>query len=276
MPHQPTSPNAYEPVDVALSFLGGVLCGADKFSRVAHLRQDPAIAQVLGVEAIASQSTLSRFFALYDRAASDRLNGLHRWAMERLPSRKGGYTLDLDSWSLLHESGQQEGVKQGYTPKGLEPCHRPLIACLAEPKLVAGFWLREGNAQCPQGMPEFIGGLLDQLPSHIHVSCVRADAGFYNEKALQTLEQRNLRYIIALKLYEKWQKYCRHHEEAWKETGVAGIQAQDYPASQSSGAARGWRQGVAGSARLPFSRTDHQPARQLGCGGGVAPVQWPV
>jgi hypothetical protein len=114
-------PPAYDPTDVALGFLGGVLCGADKLSRVAYLRHDPAIAEVLGIEAVASQSTLSRFFALFDQQASNRLNALHVWAAGRLPSLRGGYTLDLDSWSLLHPDGHQEGVTRGYTPKGLEP-----------------------------------------------------------------------------------------------------------------------------------------------------------
>jgi len=227
IPFEPTSPNAYEPTDVALGFLGGVLCGADKLSRVAYLRQDNAIAQVLGIEAVASQSTLSRFLALFGQPASDRLGQLHVWAAGRLPSLRGGYTLDLDSWSLLHEEGHQEGVTRGYTPKGLEPCHRPLIACLAEPKLVAGFWLRKGNAQCPESAPEFVTGLLDQLPKQIRIDCVRADAGFYNEKVLQMLEQRQLHYIIAMKLYKKWQKYCRHSDEAWSATDVPGIEAQE-------------------------------------------------
>jgi len=53
LPHAPTSPNAYAPTDVALGFLGGILAGADKLSRVAYLQHDPAIAQVLGIEAIA-------------------------------------------------------------------------------------------------------------------------------------------------------------------------------------------------------------------------------
>src|SRR4051812_35978135 len=48
LPHQPTSPNAYVPTDIAFGFLGGVLCGADKLSRVAWLQSDPAVAQVLG------------------------------------------------------------------------------------------------------------------------------------------------------------------------------------------------------------------------------------
>src|SRR5215472_3923208 len=95
MPFEPSSPNAYDPSDVALGFMGGVLCGADKLSRVAYLRHDNAIAEVLGIEAVASQSTLSRFLALFDQQASNKLNGLHRWAAGRLPSLPGGYTLDL-------------------------------------------------------------------------------------------------------------------------------------------------------------------------------------
>lgn len=227
LPHEPTSPNAYIPSDVALGLMGGVLCGADKLSRVSYLRYDPAIAEVLGIEAVASQSTLTRFLRTFTQSASDGLNGLHLWAAGRLPSRKDGYTLDLDSWSLLHEEGNQEGVCRGYTPRGLLPCHRPLIACLAEPKLVAGFWLRKGNAQCTENAGEFVSRLLDKLPRHIRVGCVRADAGFYNKEVLGLLERRGLHYIIVLKLYKKWQKYCRHNDQHWTPTDVPGIDAQE-------------------------------------------------
>jgi hypothetical protein len=227
LPQEPVSANAYDPSDVGLSLMGGILCGADKLSRVAYLRDDAAIAPVLGVEQVASQSTLSRFLDDFDKTDSDGLNGLHQWALGRLPSLREGYTLDLDSWALLHRDGHQEGIKVGHTPIGLKPCHRPLIACLAEPKLVAGFWLREGNAQCAQGVPECVSQLLEALPKHIRISCVRADAGFYHEKVLQMLEGRQLHYIVAMKLYTKWQKYCRHSEEAWTQTDVPGIEVQE-------------------------------------------------
>src|ERR1035438_6658517 len=99
LPHDPTSPNAYDPTDVALGYVGGILCGADKLSRVAWLQSDSAVAEVLGVEAIASQSTLSRFFGVFGQKTCNRLNGLHRQAVGSLPSLKAGYTLHLDSWS---------------------------------------------------------------------------------------------------------------------------------------------------------------------------------
>gem|GEM_PF-5998777 len=65
LPHDPTSPNAYDPTDVALGYVGGILAGADKLSRVAWLQSDAAVAEVLGIEAVASESTLSRFFGVF-------------------------------------------------------------------------------------------------------------------------------------------------------------------------------------------------------------------
>ncbi len=43
LPHAPQNGNAYDPTDTALGFISGVLCGADKLARVAHLAHDPAL-----------------------------------------------------------------------------------------------------------------------------------------------------------------------------------------------------------------------------------------
>jgi hypothetical protein len=48
LPQQPRSPNADQPVDIALGFMGGVLVCADKFSRVGQLAGDPALSEILG------------------------------------------------------------------------------------------------------------------------------------------------------------------------------------------------------------------------------------
>ena len=70
LPHCPSSPNAYDPTDVALGYMGGILCGADKLSRVAWLQSDAGVSEVLGVEAVASQSTYSRFFGSSEKCES--------------------------------------------------------------------------------------------------------------------------------------------------------------------------------------------------------------
>lgn len=227
LPHAPTSPNAYDPTDVALGYLGGILCGADKLSRVAWLQSDAAVAAVLGVEAVASQSTLSRFFGVFTQRTCQILGGLHPRALASLPSQRAGYTLDLDSWALLHEDGHQEGVAVGYTRQGLKPCHRPLIAGLAEVKMVANYWLRAGNTACVNGAAEFLRQTVTSLPKHLRLGLVRGDSGFGDASVQDACEALRLPFIFVAKLTQKVQLLCRHDEAAWQATEVPGLAVQE-------------------------------------------------
>ena len=227
LPHAPTSPNAYDPSDVALGYMGGILCGADKLSRVAWLQSDPAIASVLGIEAVASQSTLSRFFEVFRQSSCQVLSGLHRQAVYALPSLKAGYTLDLDSWALLHEDGHQEGVAIGYTRHGLKPCHRPLIAALAEAKMVANYWLRRGDSHCFSGAAEFLRQTVQGLPRHIRIRLLRGDAGFGVQGVIEMAEQLKLTYVLTAKLTLKIQSLCRHDDALWQKTELGGLEVQE-------------------------------------------------
>ena len=232
LPHCPTSPNAYDPTDVALGYVGGILCGADKLSRVAWLQSDPALSQVLGVEAIASQSTLSRFFDVFGQKTCNALNGLHRQALASLPSLKEGYTLDLDSWALLHEDGHQQGVAVGYTRQGLKPCHRPLIAALAESKLIANYWLRRGDSACANGAAEFLRQTVASLPAHLRIKLLRGDAGF-GETSVQAMAQAlGLNFILVARLTQKVQSWCRHDDAHWQRTEIPGLEVQEVELDQ--------------------------------------------
>ena len=227
IPHQPTSPNAYDPTDTALGFLGGILSGANKLSRVAWLRSDEAISEVLGIEAVPSESSLSRFFNVFDQQTSEHLAKLHRWAIDQLPTRPDGYTLDMDSWALLHEDGHQEGVAPGYTRRGIKPCQRPLVATLAEAQMVAGYRLRPGNTACVNGADEYLKRTIEGLPSHIRLSLVRADSGFSSAKVLGVVEELGLHYIMAYPMRSPVQRLCRHQDCEWENTAVEGLQVQE-------------------------------------------------
>ena len=124
LPHpRPKSNNHLSPLSKALGFVQGLLCGAKKFTQVAYLRRDPLVPEMLGIVRVASQSVLSRFFQGFSSAGRNLscFRRLFGWALERLPSRPGGYALDLDSTRLLHEDGHQEGVAVGYTRLGTKP-----------------------------------------------------------------------------------------------------------------------------------------------------------
>ena len=124
LPHpRPKSNNHLTPLSKVLGFVQGLLCGAKKFTQVAYLRRDPLVPEMLGIVRVASQSVLSRFFQGFSSAGRNLscFRRLFGWALERLPSRPGGYALDLDSTRLLHEDGHQEGVAVGYTRLGTKP-----------------------------------------------------------------------------------------------------------------------------------------------------------
>jgi hypothetical protein len=227
LPHAPSSPNAYVAEDVGLGYMGGILCGADKLSRVAWLQSDPALAEVLGIEAVASQPTFSRFFNEFTQRSSTALSRLHFWAMSSLPTLKEGYTLDLDSWSLLHEDGHQQGVAVGYTKRGLKPCHRPLIAALAEAKMIANYQLRSGNSNCVNGAAEFLRTTVAQLPSHIRLGLLRADGGFGQASFLEAAEEMALSYIVVARLTQPIQSLCRHQDDLWQKTELEGLEVQE-------------------------------------------------
>lgn len=223
LPHVRTSKKAIAPADLALGFIAGILTGAKKLTHVAHLRRDVVLAPLLAIARIGSQSTFTRFFQGFTGPGQNlaTFRALWRWGMERLPSRPGGYSLDLDSTRLLHEDGQQEGVKVGYTRLGTKPCLHPLLAVLEEAKLVVGFWLRPGNCACCNNVVAFTLELLANIPKHIRLRLVRADSGFCDAPWLELLDTQGLLYIVVAKLLAPLHRLCRQ-DTIWQASEVPG------------------------------------------------------
>lgn len=106
LPHRlPESNNSIQPIDKAVAFIQGLLCGAEKLTHVAYLRRDPVVPAITGIRRVSSQSTLSRFFAVFDSAGKNQrcFGPLWEWCVRRVKARKEGYSLDFDSTRLLHE-----------------------------------------------------------------------------------------------------------------------------------------------------------------------------
>jgi hypothetical protein len=108
----------------------------------------------------------------------------------------------------------------------MKPSHHALIGVLAEAKMVVGFWLRPGNTTSGHNVTNFVLELLRRLPRHIRISCVRADAGFYNTELMNLLEALKIHFIIVAKLNRKVQVFCRHSDEAWRDSQLPGTQVQ--------------------------------------------------
>lgn len=235
LPHpQPTSNNKLLPVEKALAFMHGVLCDARKLTHIAYLRRDPLAAELVGIKRVASQSALSRFFAGFASAGENLrcFRPLWHWCSNQLPSaRQGGYTLDLDSTRLLHEDGHQEGVAVGYTRRGLKPCLHPLLAVIAEVRLVAQLWLRAGNTSCGNNVTAFFLDLWENIPRHVRIKLVRADSGFCLPELLALWEQLGLDYVVVAQLSQPIQRLIKGDLQ-WSATEVPGTEVaqMDYQA----------------------------------------------
>lgn len=224
LPHpQPTSNNHLTPLEKALAFTHGLLCEARKLAHIAYFRRDPVVPEMLGVRRVASASTLSRFFGGFTSAGKNLacFRPLWRWGLDRLPSRREGYTLDLDSTRLLHEDGHQDGVRTGYTRRGLKPCLHPLLAVVSEVRLVAQLWLRAGNATCGNNTEAFFLDLWHNLPRHVRLRGVRADSGFCLPELLALWEQLRLPYVVVAQLSEPIKNLLRGGL-VWTQTELAG------------------------------------------------------
>jgi hypothetical protein len=235
LPHQPKSPQALPPAQLALSFLVGLWAGAKKLAHVAYLRGDPLLPPLLQIQRFGHQSTYTRFFQGFTSAGKNlaAFRAAWRWSLDRLATRREGYTLDLDSTCLLHEDQHHaEGVRTGYTPRGFKRALHPLLAVVAEAKLVAGFWLRPGNTRCDNNVVAFTLDLLAYLPRQVRLRLVRADSGFCTSEWLSLLEQQHLPYIVVARLHQPIQRLLKSGLP-WVPTEVTGTEVcevmhQDY------------------------------------------------
>lgn len=224
----PTSNNKLLPVEKTLAFMHGLLCEARKLTHVAYLRRDPLAPELLGIKRVASQSALSRFFAGFTSAGANLrcFRPLWHWGLNRLPSARAGYTLDLDSTRLLHEDGHQEGVAVGYTRQGLKPCLHPLLAVIAEVRLVAQLWLRPGNTTCGGNVTAFFLDLWENLPRHLKLRGVRADSGFCLPELLTLWEHLHLPYVVVAQLSQPIQRLLKGGL-VWTATEVPGTEVAE-------------------------------------------------
>jgi hypothetical protein len=129
-------------------------------------------------------------------------------------------TLDVDS-TVITRHGRQEGAVRGYNPgRRGRLSHHPLLAFVAEARLVANFWLRPGNAHSANNVLQFLESTCHHLGDKT-VGLLRADSGFFDEAVFSMLEDRRIPYIIAARLTPPLQRALYQASGWWAlETGL--------------------------------------------------------
>jgi hypothetical protein len=128
----------------------------------------------------------------------------YRWLFDKL--QLNPITLDVDSTVLTRWGNQIEGGAKGYNPKNKgRASHHPLLAFVADWRLVANFWLRPGNTASSNNIEGFIESTLENL-GNTKVGLFRADSGFYDKVIVGLLKAKKISHIISARLTQGLQQ----------------------------------------------------------------------
>ena len=206
------SNRGYDPIQIIECFWTSIWIGAGRFSHSAYLRYDKVLQEIFGWKQAPSQSTYSRFFQKFSwKRNTEIFIPLQKWFIDNL--KITNITIDFDS-SIMTRYGDQQGSKVGYNPnKPGRASHHPLMAFIAETRMVANAWLRPGNTAALSNCKAFIDETFEILLNK-KVGLVRADSGFYAHDFLNYLEQeKKVNYIVAVKMYSTIKKELRMLQE---------------------------------------------------------------
>lgn len=193
---RPGSNRGYDAATIIESFMTSIWCGANRFLHTEVTRHDAALGKIFGWKRTPGQDAYKRFFGKFTQAKNLRVSEyFYKWIFDNL--KFDNFTLDVDSSVMTRFGEQQEGAKKGYNPaKRGRRSHHPLIAFVADVKLVANMWLRSGDASSANNFLSFLEDTLSKLGGRT-VGLVRLDSGFFQSEILDHLEARSLDYIVA-------------------------------------------------------------------------------
>lgn len=213
------SNRGYKTATIIESFITSIWCGANRFMHTEATRHDTALGKIFDWKETPAQDTYKRFFSKFNQATNQKVSDrFYSWIFDNF--KFDNFTLDIDS-SVMTRYGGQEGAKKGYNPaKRGRASHHPLIAFIADVKLVANMWLRSGNTSSSNNFLSFLEDTLSKLKNKT-VSLIRLDSGFFNTDILDYLETKPMDYIIAVKFTHPIQRLI-HDSTNWVvlDTGI--------------------------------------------------------
>ena len=220
---EPGSNRGYSSSQLVKQFITSIWCGANKFEHTEVTRQDEVVRQFWGFERMAGHKSFQRFFAKFDLSKNQQIfTPLYQWFFNKL--QFDNFTLDVDS-TIHTRYGSQEGAKKGYNPK--KPgrlSHHPLMAFIADCKMVANFWQRSGDSYTSNNIESFLDDTFEKLGNK-KIGLLRADSGFYDKKVFNYLEGKGINYIIAARMYSPIQQTITSHR-IWLKM-AAGLEIAD-------------------------------------------------
>ena len=191
------SDRGYKTSTIIEGFITSIWCGANRFLHTEVTRHDAALGKIFDWNNTPGQDTYKRFFSKFTQSTNQKVSDyFYSWIFDNV--KFDNFVLDIDS-SVMTRYGEQEGAKKGYNPsKKGRASHHPLIAFIADVKLVANMWLRSGDCSSANNFLAFLEDTLSKLKNKT-IGLIRLDSGFFQTNILDYLEQKVMDYIVAVK-----------------------------------------------------------------------------
>ena len=211
-----------------LSQVYGLVCDLERPADTEVFKQDIVFQTLTGFQSYPDQSTHSRFLSSFVVKGAQEIGAKNDQMLLNVRHKFNNYmklTLDLDS-HVKTVYGKQQRADVGYNPKkpGRKSYH-PLFCFIGETRDYLLGKLRAGSKYTSAGTIPFLKECLKIIPNHIRQLYVRGDSGFYSGPHLFFLEQKKIRYAIAVKLYPTIQKQLGGLE--YRDIGY-GVEVSEY------------------------------------------------
>lgn len=235
---QPRSNRGYRPEQLLTQFMLSIWCGANRFEHGEVTRHDPVLKHVFGFTRMANFKAVMRLFKKFTQNTNESvMDALYQWMFNQI--NINGIALDLDS-TVMTRYGVQEGAARGYNPaKRGRVSHHPLMAFVADTRMIANCWLRPGNASSANNVQGFLANTLHRLGNQ-KVALVRADSGFADNAFLDDLERQKLHYIIALRQNQPLQRALIEAQGWWSLLDEQGQRVEGIELCRFSYQANAW------------------------------------
>jgi len=230
------SPNATGAYAKIISYSLILFAGGERFSHVLYLGGRKILCALFGVKRLIKAGTsLTRMFNRMDtmKESDDVGEKIWEYLKNLIPWKSIQEDwLNFDS-TVLERYGHQEGAKRGYNPKKKgRASHCPILAFLNQSNYVVHMWNRSGNVASWNNIHRFFTMSYDRVKEHIKVLGIVADSGFYERRFIELLEEKRLKYIIAVRLYHTVQRKVRNID-VWQQVD-AGIEISEFEFTHES------------------------------------------
>lgn len=210
--------SSYHPSDLILCLLFTMIAGLKRVSDTRILTYNSSFQGLLGLSNFPAASTLREFLkgiSPQELNGLIRVHDLLRKKMWDLPKPRTSVIFDLDSTVLPLYGWKIQGAKKGYNPKKHgRPSYHPIICFEDHTRDTWNGLLCPGDTQPITIAPEFWKECREKVPKYVQRKKVsiktRADAGFYDGKFIELLDEELVGYAVVAKLSPPLQAKIPH------------------------------------------------------------------